>query len=293
MSTTIRLATRSSPLAVVQAKRVQELLLEDSPDLDIELVLVESHGDRNQTQPLREIGGQGVFTKEIQRAVLEGKADIAVHSAKDLPSETPEGLALLCVPERRDPADVLVGKSLEGLGPGATVATGSPRRQELLRSMRPDLNLVELRGNMATRLAMPGRDGVDAIVTAAAALERLGQEALITERLDPLMFVPQVGQGALALEGRAGDPVAEVLQAIDLVDDHRCLDAERSFLATLGAGCSVPVGAWCVVDGEELEIRSVMFLEETHSIERRVHRGTDPAVHGRTAAHSYPGFEES
>ena len=132
-----------------------------------------------------------------------------MHSAKDLPSATPDGLELACVPERRDPADVLVGRSLAGLGPGATVATGSPRRRALLLERRPDLRVVGLRGNMATRLVDAGRDGVDAVVAAAAALERLGEHELVAERLDPAWFVPQVGQGALALEvasRRRGDP---------------------------------------------------------------------------------------
>ena len=227
----LRLATRSSPLAIAQARLVVERL--SVLDVDSQLVEVVTQGDRQRDVSLDEIGGQGVFAVEVQRAVLDGRADVAVHSAKDLPSVTPDGLMLAAVPERRDAADVLVGRSLAGLGPGATVATGSPRRRALLLERRPDLNVVGLRGNMATRLASAGRDGVDAIVAAAAALERLGQRDLVAERLDPAWFVPQVGQGAIALETRVDDAVTRgVLARFDLVGDHRCLRAERAFLRT-------------------------------------------------------------
>jgi hydroxymethylbilane synthase len=164
----LRLATRRSPLALAQAQFVQERLRRCG--VESELVPIVTHGDRDHEAPLEAIGGRGVFAVEVQRAVLDGTADVAVHSAKDLPSATPAGLDLVCVPERRDAADVLVGRSLAGLGPGATVATGSPRRRALLLERRPDLRIVGLRGNMATRLALPGRDGVDAVVAAMAAL---------------------------------------------------------------------------------------------------------------------------
>ena len=202
----LRLATRRSPLAVSQAERVALLL--QRHNVTSEIVLLDSQGDRDLTTPLREIAGAGVFAVEIQRAVLEGRADLAVHSAKDLPSDTPEGLTLASVPEREDPRDVLVGTSLAGLGPGATVATGSPRRRAVLLERRPDLNIVELRGNMERRLASVHERGIDAIVTAAAALVRLGQEDQIAEFLDPQWCIPQVGQGALAIEARSDDTLA-------------------------------------------------------------------------------------
>jgi hydroxymethylbilane synthase len=185
----LRLATRRSPLALAQAQFVQERLRRCG--VESELVPIVTHGDRDHEAPLEAIGGRGVFAVEVQRAVLDGTADVAVHSAKDLPSATPAGLDLVCVPERRDAADVLVGRSLAGLGPGATVATGSPRRRALLLERRPDLRIVGLRGNMATRLALPGRDGVDAVVAAMAALERLEADGLVSERLDPSWFVPR------------------------------------------------------------------------------------------------------
>ncbi|HEV7958255.1 MAG TPA: hydroxymethylbilane synthase, partial [Acidimicrobiales bacterium] len=240
---TLRLATRRSPLAMIQAHYVRERLVDVG--LESELVLVETRGDRELDVDLATIGGQGVFAVEIQRAVLVGEADVAVHSAKDLPSVTPEGLVLASVPRRLDPRDVLVGRSLAGLGPGATVATGSPRRRALLLERRPDLNVVALRGNMARRLATVGKGGVDAVVAAMAALERLDELTLASEALDPQWFIPQVGQGALALEARVDDlDTQEALAPLNDVPSHRALLAERSFLAELGAGCSIPAGAY-------------------------------------------------
>jgi len=263
---TFRLATRRSPLALIQAELVQKKLL----DLGIqsELVLVETSGDKDTTASLASLGGRGVFAVEIQLALLRGDADIAVHSAKDLPSSSPEGLTLACVPERRDAADVLVGKSLAGLGPGATVATGSPRRAALLLERRPDLRIVELRGNMATRLAKPGSEGIDAVVAAAAALERLGQQQLSSERLDTQWFIPQVGQGALALEARENDDEAlEALASLNDLSAFDCVRAERAFLAELGTGCSIPAGANAQMNNGQISLSAVMIaIDGTRSV---------------------------
>jgi hydroxymethylbilane synthase len=279
----IRLATRRSPLALLQARYVQERLL--ALDVASELVLVETHGDVSTDVPLSSLGGQGVFAVEVQRCVLRGDADVAVHSAKDLPSTTPEGLRLTCVPERRDPVDVLVGRSLAGLGPGATVATGSPRRRALLLERRPDLNVVELRGNMAARLATPGRDGVDAIVTAAAALERLGETSRVAERMDPDWFVPQVGQGSLALEARFDDAVTTLaLNPLNNLDAFGALAAERAFLRELGAGCSIPAGAYATWASGELDLSGLMIAYDgSRSVRHRVN-GRDPDTLGRDLA---------
>lgn len=263
---TFRLATRRSPLALIQAELVQKKLL----DLGIqsELVLVETSGDKDTTASLASLGGRGVFAVEIQLALLRGDADIAVHSAKDLPSSSPEGLTLACVPERRDAADVLVGKSLAGLGPGATVATGSPRRAALLLERRPDLRIVELRGNMATRLAKPGSEGIDAVVAAAAALERLGQQQLSSERLDTQWFIPQVGQGALALEARENDDEAlEALASLNDLSAFDCVRTERAFLAELGTGCSIPAGANAQMNNGQISLSAVMIaIDGTKSV---------------------------
>ncbi len=269
----LRLATRRSPLALAQADAVARRL--GALGVECAIVPVETSGDRDRTSALSALGGQGVFAVEVQRALVEARADVAVHSAKDLPSASPEGLVLSSVPERRDPADVLVGRTLAGLGPGASVATGSPRRRALLLERRPDLRVVGLRGNMATRLAAVGRDGVDAVIAAVAALERL----------DPTWFVPQVGQGALALEAREDDGATrEVLAAIDDAAAHRALLAERAFLAELGAGCAVPVGAHATAHGDALELTGVMLDADGARSARASRRGADPVALGRDLA---------
>jgi len=246
---------------------------------------VETRGDRDAHLDLSTIAGQGVFTVEVQRAVLDRAADVAVHSAKDLPSSTPKGLELISVPERRDPADVLVGRSLAGLGPGATVATGSPRRRALLLERRPDLAVVPLRGNMARRLAAAGQNGIDAVVAAMAALQRLDQAGLVSERLDPTWFVPQVGQGAIALEARADDDeTREALLSINDGDALTAVVAERSFLEELGAGCSIPAGAYARLEGGRVAIRGVMVAPEgTKSVRAEV-VGADARVVGVSLA---------
>jgi len=270
----VRLATRRSPLALVQASLVQRRLSESG--VASILVPLETRGDRHPDVSLDQIGAQGVFAVEVQRAVLNRDADVAIHSAKDLPSSTPEGLSLTCVPERLDPADVLIGRSLAGLGPGATVATGSPRRRALLLERRPDLRVVGLRGNMATRFAMAGHGGVDAVVAAAAALERLGEGALASERLDTDWFVPQVGQGALALEVRDGDErTAELLAPLNLPDAMTALVAERAFLVELGAGCSVPCGAYARLSGGTIALSGVMLSVDGSRSVRAVLHGDD------------------
>lgn len=243
----LRLATRGSPLARWQAAEVAGRLRAVHADLEVEAVVVDTAGDRRQDRPVWELGGQGVFVKEVQSAVLEGRADVAVHSAKDLPSTTADGLLLASVPVRADPRDALVGAALDDLPPGAVVATGSVRRRAQLAWLRPDLTFTSLRGNIATRLNRLPPGG--ALVMAAAALERLGLSPEPMEVLGVETLVPQVGQGAIAVECRADDrPVRELLDAIDDATAHLCVAAERAFLARLGGGCDLPVGAHCRSD---------------------------------------------
>jgi len=297
---TLRLATRRSPLALIQARSIQERLA--AKGVVSELIEVDTKGDQHRDTPLSQMGGQGVFALEVQNAVMRGEADVAVHSAKDLPSQTMSGLFLACVPERLDAADVLVGRSLAGLGPGATVATGSPRRRALLLAHRPDLNIVELRGNMARRLDQIGQGGVDAIVSAVAALTRLGHSEKIAERLDPQWFTPQVGQGALALETRSDDEATiELLHTIDDEQVHQCLLAERAFLRELGAGCTIPAGAWAQADGNGWTLRAVMLSTDGSTTLRTAQSGTNTEELGRLAAidlrdiqrgASLPGWQE-
>ncbi len=280
---TLRLATRRSPLALRQAELVRARLA--GCGVPAELVTVETRGDRHAERPLVEFAGQGAFAIEIQEAVLAGRADVAVHSAKDLPGQTPPGLVLCAVPERRDAADALVGRTLAALGPGATVATGSPRRRALLLEHRPDLSVVGLRGNMATRLSALTR-GVDAIVAAVAALERLGLDDQVSERLDVVWFTPQVGQGALALECREQD--AATIAALATIDDlaaHVAVRTERAFLIELGAGCTIPAGAHAQV-GEvgQVEISGAMVGADGGRSVRATLRGTDPEALGAALA---------
>ena len=299
MATRLRLATRGSPLARWQAARVAAMLgaLPDEPDCEI--VVISTRGDRLTDVPVEQIGGQGAFVTDVQTAVLEGRAEIAVHSAKDLPSTTPEGLLLACVPERADPRDALVGSRLADLPAGATVATGSVRRRAQLAWLRPDLTFPELRGNMATRLDRAAEAGAG--VVALAALERLGLTDRIAEILGTGTILPQVAQGALAVECRSGDfPVRELLGAIDDRPAHRAVSAERAFLEALGSGCSLPVGALATPSGfagsgfagngdggiEEggLVLEGLLASRDGRVLLRRQACGSDPVELGRRLA---------
>lgn len=238
----IRAATRGSPLALWQATHVAGLLTAAAPGLDVEIVVVDTEGDRRLDVPISSFGGKGVFAKEVQAAVLDGRADFAVHSAKDLPSVSVPGLVLASVPERGDPRDALVGGTIASLPNGATVATGSQRRRVQLAALRPDLVFTELRGNMQTRLSRVPEGG--AIVVAAVALQRLHLADHIAEVISPDELVPQVGQGALGIECRADDePVRGLLQMIEHGPSRRRVDSERAFLAELGGDCDLPAGA--------------------------------------------------
>jgi hydroxymethylbilane synthase len=278
----IRIATRASALARWQAERVGARL-----GRDVELVLVSTTGDRDQTSELHTIGGQGVFTKEVQQAVVEGRADVAVHSAKDLPTETPAGLVLATVPERADPRDALVGPALEELVTGARIGTGSVRRRAQLAAARPDLTYGPLRGNIETRLRKRVELGYDAIVVAFAALERLGLTAGTEYHvLDPGVMLPQVAQGALAAECRVDD--ARTLERLRAIDDpvaHRAVDAERAFLAELGGGCDLPCGALARVNTDRsIVLEALLASFDGHVVLRTRVGGHDPADVGTTAA---------
>lgn len=245
---TLRIATRASALAQWQAFHVAGLLAALG-GCTAEIVLTETAGDRNQAVPISAIGGKGVFVKEVQAALFDGRADLAVHSAKDLPSETPEGLVIAAVPQRGDARDALVGCRLDDLPQGAVIGTGSNRRRVQLAAMRPDLRFEQLRGNIATRLGKA--PNFDAIVMAATALDRLDIEPDALDVLDPGVMIPQVGQGALAVECRTDDAIAcELLAAIEHAEARRSVEAERAFLRELGGDCSLPAGAHAVHVGD-------------------------------------------
>lgn len=281
---TLRLATRASALAMWQAEHVAGLLSAAHPGLEITLVPTTTEGDRRLDVPLSEIGGKGVFATEVQAAILDGRADAAVHSAKDLTAVTVESLTLAAIPERGDPRDALVGSKLADLPEGAVVATGSARRRALLADARPDLVFAELRGNMATRLSKA--DQFDAIVVAAVALERLGLAEHITEFLDPESFVPQVAQAALGIECRSDEPeLIALLATIDHAPSRRRVEAERAFLAELGGDCSLPAGAHASLgDFGALTLRGVLASTVGGPVARgSVEVPTDPAP-GATSA---------
>jgi hydroxymethylbilane synthase len=254
---TLRVATRGSALAKWQAEHVAMLLKGAEPSLEIELVVVETQADQQPDVPIWEMGGKGVFAKEIQSAVIDGRADIAVHSAKDLPSVTPEGLVIAAVPERYDPRDALIGCTLEELPEGGVVATGSLRRQAQLAHIRPDLRFEGLRGNVPTRIKAAER--FDAIVLASAGLDRLGLADHIAERLPIETMLPQVGQAALAVECRRDDhDVRPLVERIEHSATRRCVDAERGFLAELGGDCSLPAAAYAQLAGDGLRIEGLI-----------------------------------
>jgi hydroxymethylbilane synthase len=274
----LRVATRGSRLARWQAERVVELL-----GIDAELVIVDTTGDRAPDAELHRIGGQGVFVKEVQAAVLEGRADVAVHSAKDLPALTPDGLVIGAFPERADARDALVGRALDHIPTGGQVATGSVRRRAQLANVRPDLLFAPLRGNIETRLRKA--EGFAAIVVAYAALERLGLTQHVAEVLEPSVVLPQVAQGALAVECRADDTTTrERVAAIDRRDVRAAVSAERAFLAALGGGCDLPCGAYATLDGADVCIDAALATLDGHVVLRTKVRGTDPEATGHAAA---------
>ena len=279
MTAPVRVATRGSALARWQAERVIARL-----GVGAEMVIVSTRGDLDRTSAIHALGGTGVFVKEIQDTVLRGDADIAVHSAKDLPPDTPDGLVLAAVPERADVRDALVGARLDALAPGATIGTGAVRRRAQLAALRPDLRFAELRGNVPTRVER-ARD-FDAVVIALAALERLQMTDHVAEVLDTNVMLPMVGQGALAVECRADDDsVHAMLNAIDDPVAHRCLNAERSFLRELGGGCTLACGAHATItDSGLLHLDALLASIDGTSIVRTADEGEAAERLGHTVA---------
>ncbi|MCS6863918.1 MAG: hydroxymethylbilane synthase [Gemmataceae bacterium] len=243
----LRLGTRSSPLALWQANFVADLLRPIVAPSSVELVLIETHGDRDQASALSAMGGFGVFTKAIQMSLLEGRVDVAVHSLKDLPTIPQPGIELCAVPPRGPTGDAFLSvqhRRFDDLPPGATVGTSSLRRRAQVLNRRPDLRLVDLRGNVDTRLRKLYDQGWDGIILAEAGLQRLGLQHHITETLDPRWMLPAVGQGAIGLECRShDDETRAILQAINCSITMAQVAAERAMLAALGGGCLVPIGA--------------------------------------------------
>lgn len=261
----IRIGTRGSPLARAQAERVRTRLAQ-AIGLDLaalEIVTITTSGDAVRDRPLADVGGKGLFTKEIEEALLAGRIDLAVHSAKDVPTFLPGGLTLAAFPEREDPRDAFVsGKAdrLAALPAGAIVGSASVRREALVRRLRPDVEVKLLRGNVHTRLEKVANGTFDATVLALAGLRRLGLEARASEVLDPKIFPPSVGQGAIAIEIRAGDPEAERLAST--IDDKAtsfALAAERAFLAELDGTCRTPIAGHAQLVGGRLHLYGLLI----------------------------------
>jgi hydroxymethylbilane synthase len=262
-ATRVRIGTRGSQLARWQSSWVAERLRAHHPGLEVELVEIKTQGDRDRNSPLAAIGGVGLFTKEIQRALADGEVEVAVHSLKDLPTRGPEGLVLGAVPPREDVADALIAprhRTLEALPTGARVGTSSLRRRAALLFARPDLEVVDLRGNVETRLNRALGGQLDAVVLASAGLRRLGLERHVTQRLAPPGFLPAVGQGALGIECRGDDPATRALLApLDDPATRRAVAAERRLMADLEGGCAIPLAAWARDEDDALRLDAAVF----------------------------------
>jgi hydroxymethylbilane synthase len=261
MASMIRIATRRSPLARWQASHVAGLLRARDPALEVRLHEVVTRGDRILDVPLAEVGGKGLFVKEIEDALLGGQAELAVHSMKDLPAELSPGLTIGAVPEREDPRDALVApraRTLAALPEGARVGTSSLRRGAQLRALRPDLRIEMVRGNVETRLRKAS-EGLDAVVLAHAGLKRLGLADRATYVFPPEEMLPAVAQGALAIQARAGDGATlERLRALDHALTRVQVEAERGFLARIQGGCQVPVAAHATLEGDRVRLRALV-----------------------------------
>lgn len=257
----VRIATRRSALAMAQAKKVADLLRERHPDTPVRLVEVVTEGDRDKTSDIAELTEVGAFVIAVQEAVLDGRADLAVHSLKDLPVVSGDELVIAAFPERVSPFDVLVGRSLEEMTAGSTIGTGSPRRSAQLQEMRPDLSTVALRGNVDTRVRKVTEGEVDGVVLAEAGLDRLGMSDRIAQRFAVEEMVPAPGQGALAVEARPGAEAEEIAATIDDLELRQLLVAERELMSQTQAGCRSSLGTLATWDGGSIRMDSFVSDE--------------------------------
>lgn len=289
MKAILTIGTRSSKLALVQTHMIRDRLQVAHPDLTVAVEHITTRGDIILDRPLNAIGDKGLFVVEIEEAMRLGRVDLAVHSAKDLPSELPPDMTLAACPRRADPRDALVARSgatLAMLPRGARIGTSSLRRACQLRSMRPDLDILDLRGNVDTRLRKLHDGQYDAIVLAAAGLARLGLDDVITELIEPDVMIPAVGQGVIGIEARAGDNrVLERLAPLDDPAARLAITAERAFLAQIGGGCQVPVGALARLEGDELILDGMIGARDGRLVRGRRHGpAAEPARLGAALA---------
>lgn len=264
-TTVLRIGTRASPLAMAQARETRARLMaaHGLPEEAFAIQAMSTSGDRIQDRPLSEAGGKGLFTKEIEEALLDGRIDIAVHSSKDMPTVLPEGLVLSAFLPREDPRDAFIGKaarSIMDLPPGATVGSSSLRRQALILRMRPDLKVITFRGNVQTRLRKLGDGVADGTMLAMAGLKRLGLQDVATDLMSPEVFPPAPGQGAICIESRPGDGRVEAMLApINDLATAQALACERAFLAALDGSCRTPIAGHAVIDGDRLTFKGLIL----------------------------------
>jgi hydroxymethylbilane synthase len=287
---TVRIATRKSPLAMWQAEHVAAALGRQHPGLSVELVGMSTQGDKILDTPLAKIGGKGLFVKELEQGMLDGHADIAVHSMKDVPIELPEGLHLAVILEREDPRDAFVSNRFErfdDLPEGARIGTSSLRRQSQLADRRPDLQILPLRGNVNTRLRKLDEGNYDAIILAAAGLLRLGFGERIRSKIEPEQSLPAIGQGAIGIECRVDDPrINGLIAGLHHADTATRVQAERAMNHRLQGGCQVPIGGYAVLENDELWMRGLVGTVDGSELIRAEIRGprTEAETLGRTLA---------
>jgi hydroxymethylbilane synthase len=286
----LRIATRNSPLAMWQAENVKARLESLHPGLQVELIGFTTRGDKILDTPLARIGGKGLFVKELEQAMLDGRADIAVHSMKDVPMEFPEGLELGVICEREDPRDALVAatiSSIDDLPEGCRVGTSSLRRQSQLLHRRPDLEVISLRGNVQTRLKKLDQGDYDAIILAAAGLIRLGLEDRIQQAIPDSWLLPAAGQGAMGIELRADDnKVVELLQPLEHRETSLCVRAERAMNRHLQGGCQVPIAGFAEIENEQISMRGLVGSLNGETLYTAAHSGSgdDPETIGINVA---------
>ncbi len=286
----IVVGTRKSPLALTQTEWVLNELKKHHPDLEFGMEKIVTKGDRILDVTLSKVGGKGLFIKEIEQAMFDGTIDFAVHSLKDMPTEMPSGLMIVAITHREDPRDVIItrdGCSFAELPTGAKVGTSSLRRAAQLRHARPDIEIVSVRGNINTRLAKLDEMELDAIVLAAAGLERMGWSDKISERLSVDLCIPAVGQGALAIQCRSKDEeIRKILSVLDDATTRKIVQAERTVLARLNGGCQIPIGAFAEVNGNELTLTGIVGSSDGLKLLRETATGTDPVALGHAVADS-------
>jgi hydroxymethylbilane synthase len=283
----LTLGTRRSALALAQSRAFARALEATTPDLAIDELLVVTSGDKTQDRPLQDIGGKGLFIKELEEALLDGRAHFAVHSIKDVPAELAPGLALVCIPRREDPRDVLVtrgGLKLSELPPGARVGTSSLRRAVAILAARPDLKAEPVRGNVDTRLRKVEDGSYDAVVLALAGLKRLGWEDRATEVLSAELSLPAIGQGALGIECRDGDEETRaVLARMSHPETSICVSAERAVMAAVEGSCRLPVAAFAVREGDTIHLRGLLADPDGTNLRRGERRAAFPGDEAEAA----------